>query len=137
MKADVQVLEASVYNSKLKAKEFDDLYLAQLGAPSYGPVEVALPTGDLGLDSTHFMDATENGPKYQDLYNQVRVAFDDAKQHDLVNQLQQLFMDEAAWILLYREVYLFGVNKRTDWKPTEYTRLHFWLPDDQDVHIIS
>jgi len=46
-------------------------------------------------------------------------------------------MEEAAWILLYREVYLFGVNKRTDWKPTSYTRLHFWLPDDKDTRIIA
>ncbi|HUY99927.1 MAG TPA: ABC transporter substrate-binding protein [Thermomicrobiaceae bacterium] len=137
MKAQVQVLDSTVYTSKLKAKEFDDLYIGQLGAPSYGPVEVALPTGDLGLDSTHFIDATQNGPTYLNLYQQVRTTFDDAKQHDLVNQLQALFMEESPWILLYREVYLFGVNKRTDWKPTEYTRIHFWLPGEQDTHIIG
>src|SRR5262249_4415038 len=104
---------------------------------SYGPIEVALPTGDLALDSTHFMDATENGPKYKQLYDEVRVTFDEAKQHQLVNQLQALFMEESAWILLYLEPYLFGGNKRTDWKPTSYSRLHFWLPDDRDARILS
>jgi len=74
MKATVQVLQDAVFTSKLKAREFDDLYLNQLGAPSYGPVEVALPTGDLRLDSTHFPDATADGPKYLDLYQQVRPA---------------------------------------------------------------
>jgi peptide/nickel transport system substrate-binding protein len=134
-RAEVQVLQNAVYTSKLKAKEFDDLYLGQLGAPSYGPIEVALPTGDLGLDSTHFTDATQNGPRYLELYQQVRTTFDAAKQHDLVNNLQALFMEESAWILLYREVFLFGVNKRTDWRPTSYTRIHFWLPGERDARI--
>jgi len=44
-------------------------------------------------------------------------------------------MEEAPWILLYREVYLFGVRKRTDWRPTGYTRLHFWLPGERDVRV--
>ncbi len=135
MKADVEVLEPAVYNSHLKAADFDDLYLAQLGAPSYGPVEVALPTGDLALDSTHFIDATQNGPRYLELYKQIRTTFDDAQAHALVNQAQELLMEESTWILLYLEPYLFGVNKRTDWRPTSYTRLHFWLPGEQDVHI--
>lgn len=134
-RAEVQVLQNAVYTSKLKAKEFDDLYLGQLGAPSYGPIEVALPTGDLGLDSTHFTDGTPNGPKYLDLYQQVRTTFDAPKQRDLVNRLQALFMEESAWILLYREVFLFGVNKRTDWRPTSYTRVHFWLPGERDARI--
>lgn len=137
MNVEVEVLEGSVHTDRLRAQEFDDLYVHQLGAPSYGPIEVALPTGDLGLDATHFMEGTENGPRYRELYDQVRVTFDDAQQHDLVNQLQALFMEESPWILLYREVFLFGVNRRTDWTPTEYTRLHFWLPDEEDVRIIE
>ena len=135
MKADVEVMEAAVYTAKLKAGEFDDLYLAQLAAPSYGPVEVALPTGDLALDSTHFIDATQNGPRYLELYKQARTTFDDGQAHTLVNQLQELFMEESAWILLYLEPFLFGVNKRTDWRPTSYSRLHFWLPGEQDARI--
>jgi ABC-type transport system substrate-binding protein len=98
---------------------------------------VALPTGDLGLDASHFIDGTENGPKYREVYEQVRVTFDDAEQHRMVNELQALFMEEAPWILLYREVYLFGVNRRTDWTPTSYTRIHFWLPDEADAKIIA
>ena len=133
--AQVQVLQAAVYTSKLKAKEFDDLYVGQLGAPSYGPIEAALPTGDLGLDSSHFTDATQNGPKYLALYEQVRTTFDVRQQHQLVNDMQALLMEEAPWILLYREVYLFGVRKRTDWRPTGYTRLHFWLPGERDVRV--
>jgi len=134
-RAQVQVLEGAVYNARLKGQEFDDLYIGQLGAPSYGPIEVALPTGDLGLDATHFPTATENGPKYMALYQQVRTTFDVAKQHQLVNDLQALFMEEAAWILLYQEVYLFGVNRRTNWQPTGYTRIHFWLPGERDARI--
>lgn len=137
MKVEVEVLEASVHTDRLRAREFDDLYIHQLGAPSYGPIEVALPTGDLGLDASHFIDSTENGPRYRELYDQVRVTFDDAQQHDMVNQLQALFMEESPWILLYREVYLFGVNRRTNWTPTEYTRLHFWLPDEEDARIVE
>jgi peptide/nickel transport system substrate-binding protein len=136
-RAEVQVLQSADFTSKLKAKEFDDLYLNLLGAPSYGPIEVALPTGDLALDSSHFTDATQNGPKYLDLYHEVRTTFDVKRQHELINQLQALFMEESAWILLYREVYLFGVNKRTNWRPTSYTRIHFWLPGDSDARIIS
>jgi peptide/nickel transport system substrate-binding protein len=134
-KAEVQVLQGADFTSKLKAKEFDDLYLGLLGAPSYGPIEVALPTGDLALDSSHFTDATQNGPRYLDLYHEVRTTFDIARQHQLVNRLQELFMEESAWILLYREAYLFGVNKRTNWRPTSYTRIHFWLPGEQDARI--
>ena len=136
MRAEVQVLQPAVFTSRLRAKEFDDLYLGTLGAPSYGPIEVALPTGDLGLDSTHFTTATQNGPRYMQVYQEARVTFDDRKSHELVNTLQALFMEEAAWILLYREVFLFGVNRRTDWRPTEYTRLHLWLPEEQDARII-
>ncbi|HEV2284009.1 MAG TPA: ABC transporter substrate-binding protein [bacterium] len=136
-RAEVQVLQSADFTSKLKAKEFDDLYLNLLGAPSYGPIEVALPTGDLALDSSHFTDATQNGPKYLEMYHEVRETFDTRRQHDLVNQLQALFMEESAWILLYREAYLFGVNKRTDWRPTSYTRIHFWLPDERDARIIG
>jgi peptide/nickel transport system substrate-binding protein len=136
-RAEVQVLQGPDFTSKLKAKEIDDLYLNMLGAPSYGPIEVALPTGDLALDSSHFTDATQNGPKYLDLYRQVRETFDVRRQHELVNQMQALFMEEAAWILLYREAYLFGVNRRTDWRPTSYTRIHFWLPGERDTRIIG
>ncbi len=89
------------------------------------------------MDSTHFTDATQNGPKYLEVYQQARTTFDAAKQHDLVNRLQALFMEESPWILLYREVFLFGVNKRTDWRPTSYTRIHFWLPGERDARIIS
>jgi peptide/nickel transport system substrate-binding protein len=137
MKADVEVLEPAVFNSHLKAADFDDLYMAQLGAPSYGPVEVALPTGDLALDSTHFIDATQNGARYLELYKQIRTTFDDAQAHALVNQAQELLMQESTWILLYLEPFLFGVNKRTDWRPTSYSRLHFWLPGEQDVHVTT
>jgi peptide/nickel transport system substrate-binding protein len=135
MKADVEVMEPAVFNSRLKAADFDDLYLAQLAAPSYGPVEVALPTGDLGLDSTHFIDATQNGPRYVELYKQARTTFDDQQSHMLVNQLQELLVQESVWILLYLEPFLFGVNKRTDWRPTSYSRTHFWLPGEQDTRI--
>lgn len=137
MRVSVEVLEPSVHTDRLRAREFDDLYIHQLGAPSYGPIETALPTGDLGLDASHFIDATENGPRYREIYEQVRVTFDDEQQHSMVNELQALFMEEAPWILLYREVFLFGVNRRTDWTPTEYTRLHFWLPDEDDARIIE
>jgi peptide/nickel transport system substrate-binding protein len=137
MTVEVEVLEGSVHTDRLRAREFDDLYMHQLGAPSYGPIEVALPTGDLGLDASHFIDGTENGPRYREIYDQVRVTFDDAQQHEMVDQLQALFMEEAPWILLYREVFLFGVNNRTNWTPTEYTRLHFWLPDEDDARIVE
>lgn len=137
MNAEVQVLEGSVYTERLRAREFDDLYLHQLAAPSYGPIETALSTGDLGLDSSHFIDATENGPRYLELYDQVRVTFDEDEQRRLVTEMQNLFMEEAPWILLYREVSLFGVNQRTDWTPTGYSRLHFWLPDEDDARIVE
>ena len=137
MKVQVQVLQTPVFTAKQRARDFDGPYLHMFGAPSFGPVEVALPTGDLGLDGTDFINSTVNGPIYKQKFDEVRATFDDAKQHRLVNELQALFMEESAWILLYREVFLFGVNKRTDWRPTEYTRLHFWLPGEDDARIIA
>jgi ABC-type transport system substrate-binding protein len=133
------VLDWTVYTDRMRSDQgLDDLYILGLGSRFNGPEDVSIVTTDQIWDQTHWITETENGPKFQAMYKQLLATSDDAKQHDTVNQMQQLFVDEAVWAPIWLEPAASGVNKRFTWEDSGGgNNLRFWLPNEDPARVTS
>ena len=56
----------------------------------------------------------------------------------MVNQLQQLFVEEAVWAPLWLEPAASGVNKRFTWEDSGGgNNLRFWLPGEDPARLTA
>ncbi len=132
LNAEAQILDWTIYTDKMRSdKGLDDLYVLGLGSRFSGPEDASIVTTGQIWDQTHWITETENGPKFQALYKELLQTFDEKKQHDMVNQLQALFVQEAVWAPLWLEPAASGVNKRFTWEDSGGgNNLRFWLPNE-------
>lgn len=139
LNAEAQVLDWTVYTDRMRSdKGLDDLYLLGLGSRFNGPEDASIVTTDQIWDQTHWIQETENGPRFQALYKELLKTTDEAKQKDMVNQLQQLFVDEAVWAPLWLEPAASGVNKRFSWEDSGGgNNLRFWLPGEDPARLTA
>jgi peptide/nickel transport system substrate-binding protein len=139
LNAEAQVLDWTVYTDRMRSdKGLDDLYLLGLGSRFNGPEDTSIVTTDQIWDQTHWIQETENGPKFQALYKELLKTPDEAKQKEMVNQLQQLFVEEAVWAPLWLEPAASGVNKRFTWEDSGGgNNLHFWLPGEDPAKLTA
>jgi peptide/nickel transport system substrate-binding protein len=139
LNAEAQVLDWTVYTDRMRSdKGLDDLYLLGLGSRFNGPEDTSIVTTDQIWDQTHWIQETENGPKFQALYKELLKTPDEAKQKEMVNQLQQLFVEEAVWAPLWLEPAASGVNKRFTWEDSGGgNNLHFWLPGEDPARLTA
>jgi peptide/nickel transport system substrate-binding protein len=137
LNAEAQVLDWTIYTDRMRSdKGLDDLYLLGLGSRFNGPEDTSIVTTDQIWDQTHWIQETENGPRFQALYRELLKTPDEAKQKDMVNQLQQLFVDEAVWAPLWLEPAASGVNKRFSWEDSGGgNNLRFWLPGEDPARL--
>ena len=139
LNAEAQVLDWTVYTDHMRSdKGLDDLYLLGLGSRFNGPEDASIVTTDQIWDQTHWIQETENGPKFQALYKELLKTSDEAKQKDMVNQLQQLFVEEAVWAPLWLEPAASGVNRRFSWEDSGGgNNLRFWLPGEDPARVTA
>jgi peptide/nickel transport system substrate-binding protein len=137
--AEAQVLDWTIYTDRMRSdKGLDDLYLLGLGSRFNGPEDASIVTTDQIWDQTHWIQETENGPKFQALYKELLKQTDEAKQKDMVNQLQALFVEEAVWAPLWLEPAASGVNKRFSWEDSGGgNNLRFWLPGEDPARLTA
>lgn len=133
MKAQAQTLEYSVFSDKNSKSLFDMPFMIGLGSRSFGPEDLSIHF-EKGFQGYEWQTETEKGPAARKLFDQLTSTFDEKKQQELVFQIEQMFYDEAAWIPLWRQVSLFGVNKRIDWEGSGNTRIDLWIISSPDVH---
>jgi ABC-type transport system substrate-binding protein len=139
LNAEAQVLDWTVYTDRMRSdKGLDDLYLLGLGSRFNGPEDASIVTTDQIWDQTHWIQETENGPKFQALYKELLKTNDEAQQKQMVNQLQQLFVEEAVWAPLWLEPAASGVNKRCSWEDSGGgNNLRFWLPGEDPARVTA
>ncbi len=139
LNAEAQILDWTVYTDKMRSdKGLDDLYVLGLGSRFNGPEDASIVTTDQIWDQTHWITETENGPKFQSIYKELLQTFDEKKQHDMVNQLQALFVQEAVWAPLWLEPAASGVNKRFTWEDSGGgNNLRFWLPNEAQAKLTA
>ncbi|MGI8687843.1 MAG: ABC transporter substrate-binding protein [Thermomicrobiales bacterium] len=139
LQADAQILDWTVYTDKMRSKEgLDDLYLLGLGSRFYGPEDVSIVTTGQIWDQTHWITDTQNGPVFQKMYKDLIQTFDDKKQHETVNEMQRLFVEESVWLPLWLEPAASGVNKRLTWEDSGGgNRLAFWLQGEDPVKVTA
>ena len=137
LNAEAQVLDWTIYTDRMRSdKGLDDLYLLGLGSRFNGPEDASIVTTDQIWDQTHWIQETENGPKFQALYKELLKTTDEARQRDMVNQLQELFVQEAVWAPLWLEPAASGVNKRFTWEDSGGgNNLRFWLPGEDPARL--
>jgi peptide/nickel transport system substrate-binding protein len=139
LNAEAQVLDWTIYTDRMRSdKGLDDLYLLGLGSRFNGPEDASIVTTDQIWDQTHWIQETENGPKFQALYKELLKTSDEAAQKQMVNELQQLFVDEAVWAPLWLEPAASGVNNRFTWEDSGGgNNLRFWLPGEDPARITA
>jgi peptide/nickel transport system substrate-binding protein len=139
LNAEAQVLDWTVYTDRMRSdKGLDDLYVLGLGSRFNGPEDTSIVTTDQIWDQTHWNQETENGPKFQAIYKELLKTPDEAKQKEMVNQLQQLFVEEAVWAPLWLEPAASGVNKRFTWEDSGGgNNLRFWLPGEEPAKLTA
>jgi peptide/nickel transport system substrate-binding protein len=137
--AEAQILDWTVYTDRMRAdKGLDDLYLLGLGSRFNGPEDASIVTTGQIWDQTHWIEETENGPKFQALYKELLQTTDEKRQKDMVNQLQALFQEEAVWASLWLEPAASGVNKRITWEDSGGgNSLRFWLPNEDPTKVTA
>jgi len=139
IKAEAQPLDPAVYTNKMRSDTgIDDLYYSSLGSRYNGPEDVSIVTTGQIWDQTHWSKETENGPKFGELYKQLAQTIDEKQQHDIVNQMLQLFQEEAVWMPLWILPVAAGVNKRLSWQDTGAgNRFEMWPLGQDPVKIVS
>jgi peptide/nickel transport system substrate-binding protein len=137
--ADAEVLDWTVYTDRMRGdKGVGDLYLLGLGSRFNGPEDVSIVTTGQIWDQTFWIKETENGPKFEAMYKELSETLDEQKQHQLVNTMQELFVEEAVWASLWLEPAASGVNKRISWEDFGGgNSLRFWLPGEKPVTVSS
>ncbi|HEX2988976.1 MAG TPA: ABC transporter substrate-binding protein, partial [Chloroflexota bacterium] len=135
--ADAQILDWTVYSDKMRSdKGLDDLYVLGLGSRFNGPEDVSIITTGQVWDQTQWIKNTENGPKFEKMYKDLTQTFDEKKQHELINEMQRLFMEEAIWGSLWLEPAASGVTKRLNWEDSGGgNRLRFWLANEDPTKV--
>jgi len=136
IKAQAQTLEFSVWSDKNSKSLFDMPFMMGLGSRSFGPEDLSIHF-EKGFQGYEWQTETEKGPAARKLFDQLTSTFDEKKQQELVFQIEQMFYDEAPWIPLWRQVSVFGVNKRIDWGGSGNTRIDLWIVNSPDVHFTS
>ena len=137
--AEAQPLDPAVYTNKMRSDGgIDDLYYSSLGSRYNGPEDVSIVTTGQIWDQTHWSKETENSPKFGELYKQLSQTLDEKQQHDIVNQMLQLFHEEAVWMPLWILPVAAGVNKRLSWEDTGAgNRFEFWPIGQDPVKIVG
>lgn len=138
LNADAQILAWEVYSDKMRAEKggLDDLYLLGLGSRFNGPEDTSIVTTGQIWDQTGWIKNTDNGPKFEALYKELVQTTDEAKQKQMVNQMQALFMEEAVWASLWLEPAASGVNKRLTWEDSGAgNSLRFWVPGEEPAKV--
>jgi peptide/nickel transport system substrate-binding protein len=135
LKADVQVLDWTVYSDKMRTDAgLDDLYLLGLGSRFNGPEDVSIVTTGQVWDQTGWIKSTENGPKFEAMYKQLQSTFDDKTQHQIVGDMLKLFDQESVWIPLFNQPGVSGASKCNDWEDSGGGgNFALWNPGEQPV----
>ena len=137
LNADAQPTEGSVLTQKLRGKTLDDLWLNGLAGRSFGPDDLNLINSASAFDASHWLETSPRAEEFNKLNDEAQKSLDPKQQQELTWKAMEIFMDESPWIMLHREIFLYGINKRIDWKPTGYSRLHPWLAGENDVRLTS
>jgi peptide/nickel transport system substrate-binding protein len=136
--ADVQVLDFAVYVDMMRSPQgIDDLYLLGLGSRGNGPEDVGIVTTNQIWDQTRWTENTENGPIFNEMYQELVQTFDEAEQQEMVREMQRLHYEEAVWASLWLEPIASGVNRRFTWE--DYgngLNLNFWPPNEDPVRVL-
>jgi len=80
-----------------------------------------------GFAGSEWKDMTEGGPEAKALLDEAMTTFDPAKQQELIWDATRIFVEEAPWIFLWRQVAVYGVNKRLDWQPFGNGPIILWV----------
>jgi peptide/nickel transport system substrate-binding protein len=137
--AEAEILDWTVYTDRMRAeKGIGELYLLGLGSRFNGPEDVSIVTTGQIWDQTFWVKETENGPKFEAMYKELTQTFDEQKQHELVNTMQELFVQEAVWAPLWIEPAASGVNKRITWEDFGGGNvLRFWVPGEDPTKVTA
>jgi peptide/nickel transport system substrate-binding protein len=139
LQAEAVPLDWTIYTDKMRSPGgMDDLYLLGLGSRFNGPEDLSIVTTGQIWDQTKWITATQNGPKFNEMYKQLTETFDPAKQKEMAFQMEALFMEEAPWINLWLQPGASGVNRRLSWEDSGGgDRLQMWLPGERDVRFVA
>ena len=135
LNAEAQPVEGSVLTPKIRGKTIDDLYYNGLAGRSFGPDDLNLINQQSAWDASHWLETSPQAAEFNRLNDQAQVSLDPKEQQQLTWKAMEIFMDESPWIMLHREAFLYGISKRVNWLPSGYSRLHPWLPGEDDVRL--
>lgn len=122
-----ETLEWSVYSEKGRNSEWDMPWMIGWGSRFFGPDDLSIFFPGSGFQGSQWLENTERGPEAVELYQQMLGSTDEEELQQLVWEIQDIFVEEAPWIFLWKQVALFGVNKRIDWEGSGNTRIDLWL----------
>ncbi|MDQ3547422.1 MAG: ABC transporter substrate-binding protein, partial [Chloroflexota bacterium] len=133
--AEVEILEWTVYVDRMGGDQgLGDIYLLGLGSRFYGPEDLSIVTTDQVFDQTGWIDSTENGPKFKEMYAQLTQTADVDEQHQMVEEMLMLFHEEYVWMPLWIQPAATAVNERLTFEDSGGgNRFSFWLPEEDPV----
>ena len=123
VKTDLQIFDWSVYvgKSARRGAGFRDIYLLGSGPGFSCQADLALVQKNSGSNRSLFDSA-----RFEEIWDELDLAFDVKKRRDLCNKMQEVIFDEAPLIFIWFQTDIYGVSQRLVWKARvdERIRLH-------------
>ncbi|MFQ6110959.1 MAG: ABC transporter substrate-binding protein [Nitrospinota bacterium] len=115
-------LDWSVYTAKRHRRgEVSPLYLLGFSSAFSGITDLAVLDRNLQANLTRWENA-----EFQKGFEELQRILDPERQRDLLDHLQEIVMEEAPWIFLWKQYDLYGVSRRIDWRPRADERIYLW-----------
>lgn len=139
LNAEAEIIAWEVYTERMRSDDgIGDIYLLSLGSRFHGPEDLSIVTTGQIWDQTQWIENTENGPVFQEMYEELTQTFDEDEQLRIVHEMLMLFHEEYVWVPLWVQPAATGVNERLTFEDSGGgNRLNFWLPDDEPVRVTS
>lgn len=120
VKVDLQVFDWSVFVTKSarRGAGFRDTYLIGSGTGFSCQGDLALVQKDSGSNRSLI-----NMPRFEDLWEDISIAFDVRKRRDVCYRMQEVIHDEAPVIFIWFQTDIYGVSQRLVWKPRPDERI--------------
>jgi peptide/nickel transport system substrate-binding protein len=120
VKVDLQIFDWSVFSTKAQRRGagFRDIYLIGSGPGFDCQADLALVQKDSGSNRSLFESA-----RFEELWDQISVAFDPKKRREICYRMQEVLHDEAPVVFIWFQTDLYAVSERLTWKPRSDERI--------------
>ncbi len=115
-------MDWAVYSAKRHRQgEVAPLYLLGFSSAFNGITDLGVLDRNLQANLTRWKNAD-----FQEGFEELQSIMNQKRQRELLQRLQEIVLQDAPWIFLWKQYDLYGVSRRIDWRPRADERIYLW-----------